>query len=324
MPSDLLEEKYTPNTTTTEFLNRFQRFWTYPSPEVNPFTSSRSELYAYLAEQNLHQLEQCLPDYLFKRTLARNLSRTDSLQAAEYVEQELFITGYEDFPNIGKLIQSRQLDRVTVLNEENLLRIIQGKEQRVAKLTAAGVAALLVRPEVFHLKDLIQSFLEDKGFQVIYRGGKSIDFAHYWALYKHVFSDPVKENHVRRRALGYVDRPTELILFTDPNRRYGADAMALANGIKADHKGIAGVYEPHTLRGGIIYAEMTMARIGYDIQTDIALDPLWQYHYADPSVYSKEVHSHVLANLPGVHIPEGHEIEKDLGVLLTLDELKNL
>ncbi len=310
--------------TTQGFLEDFKYYWIFPDPNRIPHHQTREELYLYLAKQNLRQIQEYLPEVLFGKVLNRSLTSSESFTAASYIEYATFHTTYDDFPNIGSLLQNRRLSEVEHLNHINLERIVSSKRRYVDRLLQWGIAALLVRPEIFHLRDLVSTFLIENGFDVIHRSEKSIDFTHYWALYKHAFSDPVKESHVRRRAFGYIDRPTELVLFTDPKNRYGSDAMRLADGIKRDYKGIAGAYEPSTLRGGIIHAEMSMAMINRNSVTEIALDPLLQYHYADPSVYNQKVRSHILANLPGVHIPEGHEIGKDLGVLLELDEIKNL
>jgi hypothetical protein len=306
------------------YYDLFIKSWSCHNPESHPFFAEREKHYDQLAKLNLEKITQITDSQdLISKFNKCILTKDESLYLRKLIEASMYKIEYDDFPNVYNIIEGNNQTMLQKLNNDNLSRITAGKSYRVESLLDKNIGLILVRPEIYHIKDLVKDFLETKNFQVIYSADKTINFSQYWGLYNHAFADPIKSEHVRRRSFGYIDRPCELILFTDRTKRN--QNIKLSDWIKNNLKGNAGVYNKNTLRGGIIYAEMSMVRMGFNPKTSQALDPLNLYSFDSKESYKyANSISTVLANLPGVHIPEGHEIEKDLNILLSLDELNNL
>ncbi|MCA9380280.1 hypothetical protein KC675_03835 [Candidatus Dojkabacteria bacterium] len=307
-----------------QYLDFFEKSFAFEPEAMPPFYQQRNEHFAFLAGQAMKELAGILPQHLLYLTQEAGLTPEDSNAAQGYIEKAMIVSAHCDFPEVLPILDSQDYGTFRYLGGINLERLFAEKIPWVNALVANGVSAILIRPEIKHISSLITQYLEQNTLNILFRKQLQLSFDQYWGLYEHAFGHPVKEGHVRRRIFGYVGRETELLLFNDPLRRYGDSGIDLAEGVKREHKGTAGKYDGKTLRGGVIFAEMSMAMIPGNILSQLALDPILQYRYANPDVYSDGVTDHVLANLPGVHMPEGHELLKDLAIMLDGTDLTTI
>lgn len=305
----------------TQYIQLFEKDAASKPVEVSPFYQQRIQHFRSIASQTQFDLASILPAQLLSLAHTAELTSEDSAFAQRLIEESIIISAHQDFPEIYPILTNKDYDTFKHLSEINLRRLFSDKLSGVEALNANGISAILIRPEIKHISPLVYQYLECNHFNILYSKPLQLDFDQYWGLYEHAFGHPIKEGHVRRRVFGYVGRETELLLFNDPVTRYGSTGIDLAEGIKREHKGTAGKYDGKTLRGGLIYIEMHMAFSPANSLAQFALDPIMQYRYADPNEYNGGVPDQVLANLPGVHLPEGHEVLKDLAIMLDENDL---
>jgi hypothetical protein len=292
--------------------------------EASPFYPRMINHFHALADQNDVDLVRILPSCLLELAHYSELTIDDSYFAQHIIERSMMVTEHTDFPEIYPVLLNADYDTFRHLGEINLRRLWGEKIPEVVELIRAGVSAIVIRPEVRHISPLIYQYLEENYFNILFSKTLTLNFDQYWGIYEHAFGDPIKEGHVRRRMFGYAGREIELLLINDLEGRYGKTGVDLAEGLKREHKGTAGVYDGKTLRGGLIYAEMNMVLKSRRNSVFYALDPIAQYRYSNPRNHSNGFMDHVLLNLPGVHLPEGHEVLKDLSIMLDIEDFTKL
>jgi len=277
----------------------------------------RSEYFSRLTQYNEDALSKVLDKSLVERLRNRTASMEECLRAHDLLEQERF--SIPEYPDLCHIMRNDTV-RFRELTDMHVRNLLLETSDLIGKVLQTGVAPVLIRPEVFHLSYKVSAFLKDHGFEVVSMQTTSVDFKKYWALYEHVFGNPIKEAHVRRRAFGYIGRPACLLLVKHTSC---SDSMKCSDLIIRKHKGKAGFKDDDTLRGGIIYDEVS-AVIDSKDKTDalFALDPLMEYMYNDHTKYEEGITSVFHANLPGVHIPEPQEVAKDLGILLSREKME--
>lgn len=194
------------------------------------------------------------------------------------------------------------------------------------------VALLLVRPEMYHHHGAFHGFLDRNGFNIIYSGDRTVDYVQYSQICRGTFSiDDAKHSFPTRTAV-YTNSPTKLIIFTDPKRRYSLKGITLADGFVNEFKGAAGVYQPGTLRGDVVFNEAL--RLGFDKLDDsvlaLATDPFHTCRYltqlpgTHPHSHLPKDRSLMFYNSVSVHIPNGKEIVTDLAILNTISQLNEI
>ena len=191
------------------------------------------------------------------------------------------------------------------------------REEKVAKarrMLGSGLGLFVIRPEVSHVSREIQDFVSEHGVRIVEVQQTVISGAEYAALYSHAFrwDDPAREGHVRRRAFGYVDTPLEVVLMQDETGA-GHEFM---DDFTERVKGVAGVHDGETLRGGVVHETISTMRAHDPDLTDQALDPLGMFRSASLAGTYKPGVDPYLANIPGVHIPDSNEAIKDYCVLV--------
>jgi hypothetical protein len=283
---------------------------------------SRTDYMQWLANYNRQKLSKIFDEAFMRRLEMRRVSASQCRKAHQEVENAIFVDSY--FSRKGwNLCEVMRRDQKTFrrLTDNNVALALEGKKKRAEKLVKTGMVPILIRPEMYHLRLDIVEYLRIKGCVILGEYEKRIGFSQYWALYEHAFGDIVKEMHVRRRMFGYINKPAYLILakaLWDKNSFINADFMA------KNLKGKAGFYEDGTIRGEVIFREVSSILDKGDPIEFFALDPLMEYVYNDDTVYEDGIASKLHANLHGIHLPERHEVKKDLSILLTAREMDEL
>lgn len=190
----------------------------------------------------------------------------------------------------------------------------------------AELGMVLVRPELYYARETVVGFLNNKQFRVIDQRTVTLNFEQYWQLYHHGLIDPDSREDFPTRTLSYINQDCRLILFDDPKRRY---KQPLSDGFVAEFKGTRGTLQPGTLRGELVINKMFALGVNMPLNSEAALafDPIQAYrHIIDGTIASDG--AHLGAELPflfyagvGVHIPEAHELKRDVNVLYSTDEL---
>jgi hypothetical protein len=189
----------------------------------------------------------------------------------------------------------------------------QQRLELASEISGAGYGIIVVRPEVLHMQDHVVDFLSKNNIAMVNRISTSINSHQYAGLYSHAFLDDPKQAHVRRRAFGYIDRELQVLVVRHKDPAF--HNTAFMDYITDNLKGVAGRFTPNTLRGDLIYRELAPTEYEDDKIIQYALDPLRLYRNQDiHNQYGDNINTY-LANLPGVHIPDSSEIDKDLCVM---------
>jgi len=206
------------------------------------------------------------------------------------------------------------------------------KKTLLQSILIHDVQIVLIRPEMFHYRQIIYQFLTERDFKVVYDDVRVVDAIQYALIYKHVFGIPEARSALPTRTMTFINSPNLLVVFTDPKKRYGGTFESLADGFFKQHKGREGVHQQNTLRGEIIYQEAV--RLGFDTLSDfiiaLATDPMYAYRHIITQP-GDHYHTYIKADKPlmaynaqGVHIPNSTELPKDLLVLNTVDQLNDI
>ena len=255
----------------------------------------------YLSQLAIHSRET-LSRYLTEDQIGRLETRTAEVSECRTTQNllEEHIFSLPEYNNLCDIMRNDKL-RFRELTNEHVKSFLDDRKDLIGGVLQKGVVPILVRPETFHLTYRITAFLKERGFEIVSMKTQRIGLEKYWAIYEHVFGDPIKENHVRRRAFGYINRPACLLIIKHKNSDNSRECADL---ITKKHKGIAGIKDNNTLRGGLIYDEISAILNSNNKKDLFALDPLMEYVYNDQTKYDEGIKSVFHANLPGVHIPD--------------------
>jgi hypothetical protein len=212
------------------------------------------------------------------------------------------------------------------INEGNsITEIPETKKELINSLISKNIAMILVRPEMFHIHDQFSNFISNLGLKVFYIAERSISFDQYWTLYKGSIRFPDAIPSMPTRTMVYTDSPVMLIAFVDPLQSHSN----LASFFETNFKGKEGIYNQHTLRGGIVYPEAK--KLSFDnLENQIvknATDPFKGYqHLISSGMHQNNVNmkpnEQILRyNAVSVHIPNSEEIPYDLSTLNTENQL---
>lgn len=232
----------------------------------------------------------------------------------------------------GRILSAMEAGRITPCIDITRLETEKGKLMRNI-MVDGNVAMILIRPEMHHASDAFVDYLKRQGYDILLQSDKSIDIQQYEKMYAHAIIEPDARPTMPTRTMVYVDSPSKLIVFSDPNKARDSEEH-LADSFFRLHKGRQGVNDGHTLRGGIVYEEaktLGLDQLEHPI-VQRAVDPMSAYRhlvFGDHSLPSPHL------QLPqddqllqytgvGVHIPDSTEINRDLGAICTEDDLKEI
>lgn len=267
------------------------------------------------AEENRRIIvETCGEEYW--NALQNNALKTDDYYEGYHkIEDALFID-----PRAGESVAAMirgESQKFRQMTDEVVAQMLLDKKSDIEQLTKMGIVPILVHPEFLYLYPQIEALLKDAGIQVVQSIRKKLSFFHYWILYEHAFSDPIREPHFHRRIPWYIGRESHLLLAAS-----SMSAAELSQRFIVEIKGTAGVFCQGTIRGQIVFSEVETLFAEQNHRLSLlALDP-WQGRvYDGDELYGSRIAPKEYAKFPGVHIPEPHELAKDLGILVCTDEI---
>lgn len=195
------------------------------------------------------------------------------------------------------------------------------KSNNIVKSLASDVETLglvLIRPELRHIRSRLIKFLESNGCEVILTKEVIFDSKTTFGVYSHDVVKYQKAMVTRLKSLVLNVCTSEVVVFRH------SDTKSL---LSKQFKGVAGFYQPNTLRGDIVYNEMKSMYYDDPKKFHAALDPTGIMELCmDEQILPKlnplqedKIYLH-----HGVHLPLKSEVIKDLGFLLTQQELRRL
>jgi len=224
---------------------------------------------------------------------------------------------------ILKLFKNNQYKEITDLSEIIKKRILQPKIEILESINFNNIAQLLIRPEARFLAKDIKLFLQEKGYEIVLEHSLVVDLRQYWMMYNEGF---IKSN--------LYDFPTRTLVYTHGESKILVlykQQDDLQDHLNAEFKGSAGIpSSAPTLRGTIILNGFEKAKKENKQLFYNSIDPLGMYRTItsgklesnDP--YTKCEDPILYYAGQGIHLPEGYEISTNTGVLLNIQQLKEL
>jgi hypothetical protein len=180
------------------------------------------------------------------------------------------------------------------------------------------IGLLLIRPELRHIRSKLIAFLESQGCDIVFTKNVLFNAAITFGIYSHDVVKYQKAMVTRLKSLVLNIQPSEVVVFRHK------DTKSL---LSKKFKGVAGFYQPNTLRGDIVYHEMKSMYRDEPKKFQAALDPtgimeLCMDNQILPKLNPAQEDKIYLHH--GVHLPLKSEVTKDLGFLLTQEEMRRL
>jgi len=310
------------NQSLLEFNRHFNRSWYYCNPHLNPHYELQVKSFAGLYKANL----DCLANIFSSEDLEVILSgKFDSIKALNFSDKLAFnLYGHElygfidkaDFDSADKLIQTWEMNQS------------EGSKERFGDLPLNEIGVVVVRPEVYHIWNLVESMLNAQGLDIILSKDTSVDLQKYSIMYKHGLLHPDSKAHFPTRAIGYINKPLRLIVVKNRKQRF----QSVSQFLNTNLKGGGGTYRPNTLRGDIVLKELLLIRMNQEKELRMIFDPLLIYHkIADGEIENISIFRNttypMLSYISGVHIPEDFELKRDLSLLcdpIDIEKIKSL
>lgn len=259
-------------------------------------------------------------DFLEKR-LTNSLSTTETVDANEALADELYGS------TIASLLREGAYGTVLSMRDEitesTLLPI-----EVLDGIDMDKVGLIVVRPELYSNASVCRDLLVSAGFNIITDRDAEITFAQYLSLYPHGLAIPESHYDFPTRTLNYINRTSRLIVFS---KQAGSEDNRAATTIASvDHKGTQGTFRKDTLRGHIALKSLDLYFDDHKAidEASIALDPLAAYQkLVSGEIASNGIHNSVekpplFYAAQGVHVPDRDEIDRDIRVLCTLEDIE--
>ena len=181
-----------------------------------------------------------------------------------------------------------------------------------------NLAAILIRPEMFHARGQIMDFLKQNGLIIAYTHEFCVSYTQYCKVCEDTIGLAEAIYNIPTRSLVYTAGQCLLVLLSDQNC-----TESLADKVVRELKGTGGIYNPNTIRGGIVYQEAS--RLGFNTLSDptlqAALDPAGIYRWLVKSPLHKALKGSqpedqlLKYNAISVHVPDQSEMKRDLILL---------
>ncbi|OQA52653.1 MAG: Phosphotransferase enzyme family protein [candidate division WS2 bacterium ADurb.Bin280] len=225
--------------------------------------------------------------------------------------------------HLANLILNHNIKQFEDLSDDNLRKFVSENKSTLSNfLESKGVQFLVIRPEMHHLHQVIEEFLEREGLKIIYSIDKTLSFEQYWAIYK--------DNLIDKNS--FADFPTRTLVYLSGKCRIIV-ILKSKNVDLSKIKGERGVYIPHTIRGDLITKESLYLLKGGIVDAKklyFILDPIGSYRnivsgdIPSDGIHKEYMYPFLFYAIAGIHTPENDEVRKELQVLLSLDEIKEI
>ena len=278
--------------------------------------------YIAMANSSIAMLDMVMPG-VSSYCVRGNLSAFDTVDLNLALALELYGSELTD------LLIHQEFAEVHKLHARNV-EVNLARHQGLQQLEVQNLGLTVIRPEMYQQWQAVQNLLEEQGAQIEISRDIQIDFNTYWGLYNHGLTIPEAWLDFPTRTLLYTQNMCRLVVGSLPNNSESNLTDIMIN----DLKGKRGQPQKGTIRGDIVLSEMEILGIIGDTEPSkellFCLDPISAYR----KIISNELPSdgeHNDYNYPfvyyaaaGVHIPERHEIVRDLGLLCTIEEVDSL
>jgi hypothetical protein len=283
---------------------------TTPSSDLSP-----------LFEMNLDLLNDIYGSDFIEKTTEDSLTTKQVIEANEVLIDKVY--GSE----LAKLLRTGKYPRIMSLRDEIVDKIsIPTGDIEFLDFDKLGI--VLVRPELFSRSDSCIRLLQELGYTVILNKVIKPTLDQYISLYPHGLAIPESYYDFPTRTLNYVERDSRLLVVARLSKDLNGKVSTT---LTRDLKGIQGTYRRNTLRGDIATTALGTyidQRESFTTpQSTIALDPIGIYRkLVRGDIASNGIHDSVEIPLlfyagQGVHMPDESEIERDLRILCSQDDV---
>jgi len=259
----------------------------------------------------------------FLPSLGAHLANIDNLTPAELSAYNDNVAQILYGPRVLDLFKSGRHKEINDLSGTVKEKLLRPKNELLESIDFNNLAMVLVRPEGRFLTEEVKKFLRGNGYEIVLEHPLVVNLQQYWVMYNEGF---VKSD--------LPDFPTRTLIYTHGESKVFILRKAepdLQRHLNTELKGSAGIpSEKPTLRGTVILDGFEKAKLQNEKLFYDSIDPLGMYRAitsgkidsSDP--YDKCEDPVFYFAGQGVHLPDGHELATNSGVLLNDQQLEKL
>jgi hypothetical protein len=204
------------------------------------------------------------------------------------------------------------------------------------KLLKSGFTLIVLRPDMYHLSDVVSNFLHEQGYEIQSQFDTKISPDIYWHMYKIAIVHPDAADTMPTRTLVYTGSVAKVLVFREGRMKQNLDTtMCVADAFSTRYKGRQGIMTNNTLRGELVFG--ASVKLGLHLLGEpliqMACDPLGAYRHkvagncyakTAPQAHLSKEHQLLQYTGVGIHVPDSSELVNDICSLLTLKHLQAL
>ena len=274
---------------------------------------------------NSQKIDELLGEDYTKKSAYDSLKTTDVLEANEALADHLYGT------EVSSLVRSNNtqaLDQLAL----TVLESVSASQATTNGLDTTRISLIVVRPEAMDFEHATEQFLINNGLAILLNKVARIGFPQYWSLYNPGLRDPDAQYDFPTRTLNYINKDIRVLIVKAAE---GLGATSISSYITDNLKGRQGSFTSNTLRGDIAHTALSrlVAEDGQSFvhpRANIALDPIGAYRKLVRGDIASD-RAHASAQIPllfyagqSMHVPNDLEIDRDVRILLTEDEIINI
>lgn len=230
--------------------------------------------------------------------------------------------GFSERDNPAELCSPESYRLTGLFTEDMIRQMFFGEDPQPPVQTeeqSSTKALILIRPDMMHARNEFSTFIRDR-FKMLLEQEVEMDSQTYWTIYQYDrYSRESMHCRLTRAAIS-IGSTCCVMLFEDVS----TGSKNFADVFFETYKGKQGIYNPQTLRGGIVYAKAITLGLHDAISSQVnkrlwyAADPFGAYREsAANNVYCQTLTYPLLFYTGvGVHVPDGIEIRTDMPALL--------
>lgn len=274
--------------------------------------------------RNTVEIREMFGDIFFNKSINNEISRKEFEEANDYLSEIVY--GKE----IAIALKNQNLEYINKLYRETIEKY---KKDFSKDFDINSIGMMIVRPEIYDNKMDVINYLKKLKLEILYYRTGKLNFEQYWMLYNHGLTYQYTLNDFPTRTYNYINKNCCFIVVSGNPLEYNFESIS---DYLCSLKGSPGLLMPNTFRGDLCINSLKkfLNRDGtLKKEFNIFLDPICAYRkIVSGDVDQNKTDNHQIGtNYPmlfyagqGIHIPNSCEIEKDINVIFSENELRKI